>query len=354
MSALNMNGRYLTSSMNNAANAAKNTGISMMNRVRSFFGKTKNTITQAMPTFGSNTSMNMNNASGSGTKMWLMGVFGIVIVLFLLLVLYNETIGTYVSDGFNKLVELVRGGTDIKVDLDPGLTGTPAVSVDVTDHTEPEPAPPHVPEPVTVSTPQDQPPTDSIDVAPEDRPAGMPGALTTSLTGSMGSVGSVGSVAESVVGGPEVFNVSPNIYTFNDAAAVCAAVGGELASYEQVKEAHAKGADWCNYGWIKGQMAVYPTQEATYEKLQLGAPEWRNACGKPGVNGGYFDNPELRFGVNCYGVKPAQKASDMILDSQVALPQTPAEIEFEKRVQKFRDQMDTASVLPFTKGQWNQ
>jgi hypothetical protein len=127
----------------------------------------------------------------------------------------------------------------------------------------------------------------------------------------------------------------------------------ELASYDQVKSAFEHGADWCNYGWVKGQMAVYPTQRETYQKLQKGAPEFRSACGKPGVNGGYFDNPELRFGVNCYGKKPAKKASDEIIESQVAIPPSPAEIEFDKQVQKFRDQLDMTSILPFHKGQWS-
>ena len=101
-------------------------------------------------------------------------------------------------------------------------------------------------------------------------------------------------------------------------------------------------------------MAIYPTQKETYAKLQKGAPEFRNACGVPGVNGGYFDNPELRFGVNCFGVKPAQKATDEFLDSQVALPQTAEEFEFEKKVQRFRDQMDNATILPFQKGRWTE
>ena len=26
-------------------------------------------------------------------------------------------------------------------------------------------------------------------------------------------------------------------------------------------------------------------------------------CGRPGINGGYFDNPNLKLGVNCWGVK---------------------------------------------------
>jgi hypothetical protein len=75
---------------------------------------------------------------------------------------------------------------------------------------------------------------------------------------------------------------------------------------------------------------------------------------RPGVNGGFFDNPELRFGVNCYGVKPPRNATDELLESQVALPPTTAEIEFDKKVQKFREQLNTITVLPFHKGQWTE
>jgi hypothetical protein len=184
---------------------------------------------------------------------------------------------------------------------------------------------------------------------PEDRPSGMPGSTTESISSKI-----FGDLNNPIGTNKEVFNVSRNIYTFHDAAAVCAAAGGELATYDQLKAAYENGADWCNYGWIKGQMAVYPTQKETYEKLQKGSPEYRNACGKPGINGGYFDNPDLRFGVNCYGIKPAKKASDELLDSQVALPPSPEEIEFDRQVQKFREQMDATTILPFRKGKWSE
>lgn len=147
--------------------------------------------------------------------------------------------------------------------------------------------------------------------------------------------------------GKDVFNVSQNLYKYSDAAALCKAFDSELASYDQVKEAYEKGADWCNYGWIKGQMAVYPTQKETWEKLQKGEPEYRKACGTPGVNGGYFDNPDLRFGVNCYGIRPSKSASDDILESQVAIPQTSEQIEFEKKVQVFREQVGSIAILPY-------
>jgi len=102
----------------------------------------------------------------------------------------------------------------------------------------------------------------------------------------------------------EVFHVSDNTYTYDEAAAVCASRGAELASFDQLQEAFSLGAEWCSYGWSAGAMALFPTQQSTWSELQQEVQEVkRTACGRPGVNGGYFD-PNLKFGVNCYGVKP--------------------------------------------------
>lgn len=155
-------------------------------------------------------------------------------------------------------------------------------------------------------------------------------------------------------GRQEVFNVSKNTFTYYDAEPLCKALGAELATYEQVKEAYAKGADWCNYGWVKGQMAVYPTQTNTWEQLQQGPPEQRGACGRPGLNGGYFDNPELRFGVSCYGVKPAQKDHDATgVAAGDAAPLSPGALDFEKKVNYYRGEADNIGILPFSKNSWS-
>ena len=66
----------------------------------------------------------------------------------------------------------------------------------------------------------------------------------------------------------EVFYVSGNEYTYDEAAAVCAAYDADLASYDQVNDAYSKGAEWCGYGWTQGGMALYPTQQSTRETLQ--------------------------------------------------------------------------------------
>lgn len=152
----------------------------------------------------------------------------------------------------------------------------------------------------------------------------------------------------------DVFTVSKNDYSYYDAAPLCKALGAELATYDEVKRAWQKGADWCNYGWVKGQMAVYPTQKSTYEELQQGPADQRGVCGKPGVNGGYFDNPELRFGVTCSGKRPSQTNHDATaITSGATRPLTASGIEFEKKVQQFKEESDTLGVLPFNKGQWS-
>jgi len=148
----------------------------------------------------------------------------------------------------------------------------------------------------------------------------------------------------------EVFHVSGNSYSFNDAPAVCAAYNSELASYDQIADAHSKGAEWCGYGWSAGGMALYPTQQATWESLQQNVDESkRTACGHPGVNGGYFD-PSLKFGVNCYGKKP-----DNI--HKIELPQPVPGVDqkaFESAVNKFKNMISSMSLSPFNRNLWSE
>ena len=61
----------------------------------------------------------------------------------------------------------------------------------------------------------------------------------------------------------EVFHIGKNIYNYEDAKAVCKAYNSELASYDQVLHAYQHGAEWCNFGWSKDQLGLYPTQKKT-------------------------------------------------------------------------------------------
>lgn len=160
------------------------------------------------------------------------------------------------------------------------------------------------------------------------------------------------SVMEKILpGGSEVFNVSSNKYTYYDAQPLCKALGAELATYDQVKDAWKKGADWCNYGWVKGQLAVYPTGDETYKKLQAGPEEQKMACGVPGVNGGFFDNPEMRFGVTCVGKKPPQSKHDADVAAKGA-PLSPDAFAFDKKVSQFKSEADQIGILPFNGNTW--
>jgi len=142
----------------------------------------------------------------------------------------------------------------------------------------------------------------------------------------------------------EVYYVAGNNYTYDDAPLVCAAQKAELATHAQVTDAFAKGAEWCGYGWTAGGMALFPTQEASWEKLQKEIDvKKRTKCGRPGVNGGYFD-PATKFGVNCFGVKPA------CVDCKYPLNSDPA---LEAGINKFRKASGDMKFSPFNRSEWS-
>lgn len=118
----------------------------------------------------------------------------------------------------------------------------------------------------------------------------------------------------------EVFNVGNNKFTYDDAKYVCQSYGAKLATYDQIEEAYNKGGEWCNYGWSADQMAFFPTQKSTWMNMQ-NDPDNKNNCGRPGVNGGYMENPNLKFGVNCYGVKPVATPQDLEIMKTNAISQ---------------------------------
>lgn len=163
------------------------------------------------------------------------------------------------------------------------------------------------------------------------------------------------SAVENILPGKkQVFNIANNKYRYSDAEPLCKAFGAELATYDQVKEAWSKGADWCNYGWIKGQAAVYPTQSATYDKLQAGPEDQRGACGVPGVNGGYFDNPDLRYGVNCYGSRPSENETDVRKKMQSDGVMTQDGLVYNRKVQDYKAHLTETPVNPFSEQVWSE
>lgn len=289
----NFGGNVASNVISNVSNIASNASANVYNMATNVVSNVKTNVSNIM-----NSSVGSNSASSG-----LVGIvmfYGLIIGILALVVYYFNEIKNY---GMN-LYEYVKGSIPMRREED------------------------IIPEEAKKM------------MKPSERPGGIPGASNASLLEKVG---------EQLPIRKEVFNVSRNIYTYNDASAVCRALDADLATYEQVKEAYDQGADWCNYGWVKGQMAVYPTQKHTYEKLQKGPASMKKACGNVGINGGFFDNPELRFGVNCYGIRPSKRATDAITND-VAIPLSAEEVEFEKKVQRFREQLDDMNVLPFNRG----
>lgn len=235
-----------------------------------------------------------------------------VIVLVALFAVYYETIGYYIQIGWNKLDWSRRHGEKVEIEVPGG--------------------------PVAHLTPSAP--------APSGGPNGAP--FGTGLEKVLGSLESDVESALGGGGGKQVFNINRNLYTFSEAEPLCRAFGAELATYDQVKDAYKSGADWCNYGWVKGQLAVYPTQKSTYEKLQHGPEHERMSCGLPGVNGGYFPNEDQRFGVNCYGSRPAETA----LDERMQHAEK-SDIAFDRQVNHYKSELDSIAVNPWSEKQWS-
>jgi len=151
----------------------------------------------------------------------------------------------------------------------------------------------------------------------------------------------------------EVFNVGSNIFTYEDAPAVCKALDARLATPEEVEHAWKRGADWCSYGWTEGQQALYPTQKLTYDRLQK-SKKHAHDCGVVGVNGGYFENPELQFGVNCYGKKPEPRLEEKELIGYFPDYTSDKEKRLQERVAELRESVDSLTILPYNREQWDE
>lgn len=106
----------------------------------------------------------------------------------------------------------------------------------------------------------------------------------------------------------EVFHIANQDYTYEQSKCKCESYGSRLATKSEIIDAYNNGANWCTYGWTENQSAYYPVQQCEWDKINTEnerlPKKSKKYCGIPGVNGGYFSNPLLKFGINCFGVKP--------------------------------------------------
>ena len=121
-----------------------------------------------------------------------------------------------------------------------------------------------------------------------------------------------------------------------------------MATYDELEKAYENGANWCSYGWSKDQLALFPTQKKIYNELKK-IPGHENDCGRPGINGGYFKNKNVKFGVNCYGVKPKPKHLDK--HYMHSINHTPI---IDKNISNKEDIYSKYIVAPHNKDKWSE
>lgn len=151
----------------------------------------------------------------------------------------------------------------------------------------------------------------------------------------------------------QVYHIPNNKYNYLDGKAICKAYGGRLAKYDEMETAYENGANWCSYGWSSDQMALFPTQKKTWDKLQ-NKKGHENDCGRPGINGGYIDNPNVRFGVNCFGPKPDERPQDYAYMKSVNTPpRNQEDIEIDKKEAYWKKRINNVLVAPFNNDNWS-
>ena len=150
----------------------------------------------------------------------------------------------------------------------------------------------------------------------------------------------------------EVFNIPDKTYNYSDSKLICKAFNSRLANYNEIKNANDNGAEWCNYGWSNKQMALMPTQEKTYHKLQK-IPGHENDCGRPGINGGYVKNANEKYSVNCFGVKPKMTIADeQLMNATELYPLTEEDMILEQKVADWKNNLAQILVSPFNHLKW--
>ena len=151
----------------------------------------------------------------------------------------------------------------------------------------------------------------------------------------------------------QVFHIPGNNYTYDNAESLCKAYGSRLATYDEVEKSYDNGAEWCSYGWSDKQLALFPTQKETWNKLQT-IEGHENDCGRTGINGGYIANQNVKFGVNCFGYKPKITDTEMaMMKTEPLYPKTMEDIKEEKQVEYWRRKIPEILVSPFNKSVWS-
>jgi hypothetical protein len=157
-------------------------------------------------------------------------------------------------------------------------------------------------------------------------------------------------VCQSDISG-EVFHIPHNRYTYNQAKEACELFDARLASYDEIEDSYKNGANWCSYGWSSDQLALFPIQKSMYNELKK-IPGHERDCGRTGVNGGYIENKNSKFGVNCYGKKPYAGEDDLAYMKKFNFSKAFPDLEAKKKEKE--KQMNKILIAPFNKDKWSE
>ena len=148
----------------------------------------------------------------------------------------------------------------------------------------------------------------------------------------------------------EVFNVDQNVFTYDEAKVACEALGAKLATKKQMDEAQKDGANWCNNGWVDEQMAMWPIQEGYIKSIK--GTHLEGKCGKPGLNGGYQPDKNLKLSANCYGYRPRPN-ENYIHYLEKIMKNTNNEPDLIDKYRKMFAEKDLF-VAPYSDVQWSE
>lgn len=148
----------------------------------------------------------------------------------------------------------------------------------------------------------------------------------------------------------EVFHLPHNRYTYEQAREACEMFDARLATYDEVEDSYRNGANWCSYGWSSDQLALFPIQKSMYNELKK-IPGHERDCGRAGVNGGYIENKNSKFGVNCYGKKPYAGQDDLEYMKKFTFAKAYPDLESKKKEKE--QKMNKILIAPFNKDKWN-
>ena len=96
-------------------------------------------------------------------------------------------------------------------------------------------------------------------------------------------------------------------------------------------------------------MAFFPTNKAVWEKLQK-IKGHEHDCGRIGINGGYIANPDVRFGVNCFGSKPKITSKESkLMNNQTLYPKSLEDYRLDKKADYYKKNIKLKSKLLLNK-----